>query len=115
MKAIKKKYNKGGEVKSTTNGDPNFEKYLRKKAKDQVNSYISPRPIDGRGTTSATLEKRRKEVLGMEDPVEYLMNDKEFRNRVKSEYEKNKPSVAKAAKMPNGNLNVASALNKKKG
>jgi ABC-type ATPase with predicted acetyltransferase domain len=115
MKAIKKKYNKGGEIKSTKNGDPNFEKYLRKKAKDQVNSYVNPLPVRSHGVPKALLEKRWKEIRSMKDPVEYLMNDKEFRSRVKSEYEKNKPSAAKAAKMPSGNLNVASALKKKKG
>jgi len=121
MRASKKKYSNGGK---TPQGDPKkdslaFEQYLKQRAKEQLRNYISPLRTASNYTPDAILEERREEVSNLRvrgkkvSGVEYLMQDEKFRNRIKKEYESEKPGVGKKAMTGASKLNIGAALKKK--
>ena len=117
MRASKKKYSNGGK---TPQGDPkkdslSFEQYLEQRAEEQYKNYLDGYQV----RNDAILNKRVDEVSNLMDrgkkisAVEYLMNDEKFRNRIKKEYESEKPAVGKKAMTGASKLNIAAALKRK--
>ena len=117
MRASKKKYSNGGK---TPQGDPKkdslaFEQYLKQRAEEQYKNHLDGYQI----RNDAILNKRVDEVSNLMDrgkkisAVEYLMNDEKFRNRIKKEYESEKPAVGKKAMTGASKLNIAAALKRK--
>jgi glutamine amidotransferase PdxT len=117
MRASKKKYSNGGK---TPQGDPKkdslaFEQYLKQKAEEQYKNYLDGYQV----RNDAILNKRVDEVSNLMvrgkkvSAVEYLMQDEKFRNRIKKEYESEKPAVGKKAMTGASKLNIAAALKKK--
>jgi len=87
-----------------------FEQYLKQRAEEQLRNYISPVRTASNYTPDAILEERRAEVSNLKDRgkkisgVEYLMKDEEFRNRIREEYESQKPAVGKKMMRSNREL-----------